>query len=156
MTLTMELHELKTILPYFQHIKDGKKTFEVRYNDRGFKIGDQLKLYEYDPILRIYTGRYNLVNINYILESFSGLERGYIVMAIELVESEIDWYKNQHFLEFMKKAGFEGSELPIGELLVEMHKTLNLVKLTLEDTKIATYSYIKTSELNRAGKLPHA
>ncbi|WP_444812245.1 DUF3850 domain-containing protein, partial [Streptococcus canis] len=34
---------------YFEAIMDGTKTFECRYNDRDFKVGDELLLREYDP-----------------------------------------------------------------------------------------------------------
>lgn len=33
-------HELKTVSPYFEAVRDGKKTFEIRKNDRDFSMGD--------------------------------------------------------------------------------------------------------------------
>ena len=35
----MKKHLLKTINPYFQDVWDNKKTFEIRLNDRDFKVG---------------------------------------------------------------------------------------------------------------------
>ena len=35
----MKKHILKTINPYFQDVWDNKKTFEIRLNDRDFKVG---------------------------------------------------------------------------------------------------------------------
>jgi hypothetical protein len=49
-------HELKTWTDYFQVIVDGRKNFEVRYNDRGFQAGDYVRLVETDSR---YTGRRN-------------------------------------------------------------------------------------------------
>jgi hypothetical protein len=43
------IHELKTWPQYFQRVKDGSKTFEVRKNDRGFQLGDSVVLREWDP-----------------------------------------------------------------------------------------------------------
>jgi len=42
-------HELKTWPKFFQAIWDGRKTFEVRVDDRGFREGDVLDLREWDP-----------------------------------------------------------------------------------------------------------
>ena len=61
----MKLHELKTWPPFFQDIKDEKKTFDVRPDDRNFKVGDYLLLWEWNPDAEDYTGREILVEIVY-------------------------------------------------------------------------------------------
>lgn len=66
-------HELKLHPKYFDDVKTGKKNFEVRYNDRGFKVGDILFLNEYDN--GFYTGRILKRKITYVLDSFRGVER---------------------------------------------------------------------------------
>jgi hypothetical protein len=43
----MTTHELKTIEPYFSAVFDGRKTFELRRDDRGFEAGDVLVLREW-------------------------------------------------------------------------------------------------------------
>lgn len=40
----MTEHILKTLAPYFDAVANGSKTFELRKNDRGFKVGDTLRL----------------------------------------------------------------------------------------------------------------
>lgn len=81
-------HELKTLPEFFQAVIDGKKTFEVRKDDRNFKEGDVLRLREWnplwknDPVTERYTGRYCYVLVNYVLRHFPGLEPGYCVMSI--------------------------------------------------------------------------
>ena len=43
----MKEHHLKIMPEYFQAVVDGKKPFEVRYNDRDFKRRDSVILKEY-------------------------------------------------------------------------------------------------------------
>lgn len=42
------IHELKILHEYFEAVTSGRKQFEIRKNDRGFKVGDQLILCEHD------------------------------------------------------------------------------------------------------------
>lgn len=39
-------HELKIKSQYFERVLNGSKTFEVRFNDRGFQAGDRVLLRE--------------------------------------------------------------------------------------------------------------
>lgn len=76
------LHELKTTSPYFQAILDGLKTFDVRYNDRDFQIGDYLLLVETNDKGRLL-GRQLTVRVKYMLfGGMFGVERDYVVMSI--------------------------------------------------------------------------
>ena len=43
----MRTHDLKTLDAYFDAVKDGSKTFEVRRDDRGFNKGDAVLLRRY-------------------------------------------------------------------------------------------------------------
>ena len=53
----MNFHSLKTWPEHFELNRTGKKTFEIRKNDRGFEVGDYLALKEWSPIDRKYSGR---------------------------------------------------------------------------------------------------
>ena len=44
-----KVHELKTWPEFFKAIKSGAKTCEIREDDRGFSVGDVLKLREFVP-----------------------------------------------------------------------------------------------------------
>jgi len=48
-------HQLKIWPEFFAKLADGTKTFEVRRNDRGFKMGDVLWLHEWSEA-EGYTG----------------------------------------------------------------------------------------------------
>lgn len=76
-------HELKTWPFYYQDIANGNKKFEIRLNDRDFKIGDMLILKEYDPDTKKYTNNFCTKTITYILYGGSmGLKTGYVILSI--------------------------------------------------------------------------
>lgn len=58
-------HYLKTWPEYFSALKDGRKTFELRYNDRQYNIGDIIVCQEYDNDKKQYTGEELYFTINY-------------------------------------------------------------------------------------------
>lgn len=76
------IHALKQETNYFQDVKDGKKLFEVRLNDRDYKTGDILVLNEIDDNGN-YTGRSMLVWVDYILKDFKPLNPNYVIMSIK-------------------------------------------------------------------------
>jgi len=77
-------HELKTWTEHFQDVWDGIKTFELRKNDRDYKVGDILLLREYNLDENEYTGNTIHKYVTHILEGGQfGLEEGYIIMSIE-------------------------------------------------------------------------
>ena len=76
-------HNLKTWPQYFEAVRDGKKTFEVRRNDRGFQVGDRLSLQEWDPDEGKYTGRELHRYVSYMLTGPAlGVEPGFCVLAL--------------------------------------------------------------------------
>lgn len=90
----MTMHILKLNYKYFDAVNNGIKTFEVRKNDRDFKLGDTLKLYEVDDegnfIESYHKIRMIVVAVTYILthDDFpSGVPEGYVVMSIRLMEN---------------------------------------------------------------------
>jgi ASC-1-like (ASCH) protein len=86
----MTVHDLKTWIPYFDEIKTGKKTFEVRKNDRNFQTGDKLLLQEYDQEKKVYTGREVCVEVTYILLGGNfGIDSGFCILGIVLCEHKV-------------------------------------------------------------------
>jgi hypothetical protein len=53
---TRSTHHLKSWPQYFGPIKEGRRTHELRRNDRNFKVGDFIVLEEFDPVAQKYTG----------------------------------------------------------------------------------------------------
>lgn len=77
-------HALKTWPDFFKQVQDGIKSFELRKNDRDYKLGDQLLLQEYDPKTDKYTGQEWKGEITYVFsdEKF-GLKKGYVLLGIK-------------------------------------------------------------------------
>jgi hypothetical protein len=61
-------HELKIWPSCFAAVKAGNKPFDVRENDRGFQIGDELLLREFEPETGQYTGHTITRWVSYVLE----------------------------------------------------------------------------------------
>ena len=79
MTKKSTTHRLKILSEFYKPLIHGIKMFELRKNDRGFKVGDYLELSE---ITTITTGRVSRFKIVYILENFPGLEKGYCILGL--------------------------------------------------------------------------
>ena len=89
-------HNIKIRLQYADAIIDGRKTFEVRKNDRGYNAGDKVKfevisddgeldLY-YDGELGMHYPLHPLNNAIYeitYVHSGLGLEKDYVVFGIK-------------------------------------------------------------------------
>ena len=79
-------HCLKCWPEYFEALRTEKKTFEVRKDDRNFKLGDSLSIEEFDPTYG-YTGRWIKADITYVLRGGEfGILRGYCVMGIKRIK----------------------------------------------------------------------
>lgn len=78
-------HELKILPQYYQAVIDGRKTFELREDDRGYKEGDNIHFREWTGQ---YTGREAIRHIPYILRDCPeyGLKQGYCILALEAVK----------------------------------------------------------------------
>ena len=74
-----KIHELKVKPVYFEAVKEGIKTFELRRDDRNFKVGDILLLRESE---HQYSGRKIKKKVIYILKEIEGIEIGYCILAL--------------------------------------------------------------------------
>lgn len=90
------IHELKTWPSEFREVRQGRKRFEFRLNDRDFAVGDVLRLREWDPAYRQHRYRFSAdytrsdpitCRVTHILHGGRfGVPEGYCVMSIEVVE----------------------------------------------------------------------
>lgn len=78
------VHELKILPAYFEAVCEGRKNFEIRNNsDRGFNAGDAVKLQEWCPIEKDYTGNFLDGKITYVT-NFAQKEN-YVVFGFRVV-----------------------------------------------------------------------
>ncbi|WP_418462073.1 ParB/RepB/Spo0J family partition protein [Frisingicoccus sp.] len=75
-------HEVKIAASYYDDVASGKKRFELRKNDRGYKEGDSLKMLEFKD--GKHTGRTIDADIIYMLEEYTGLQEGYCILGIDV------------------------------------------------------------------------
>jgi len=97
----VKTHKLKAWPEYFQAVLDGSKPFELRRDDRGYEVGDQLTLEEWDPGKPVlcpagcplrhvhggkfpgYTGRQFDTKVTYILlGGIYGLKEGFVILGL--------------------------------------------------------------------------
>ena len=75
-------HEIKCDPVHFQALITGEKNFEIRKNDRGYRVGDDLLIREFDRRNGEYTGRMLGKKITYIVEGQYGLPLDICVMQL--------------------------------------------------------------------------
>jgi hypothetical protein len=79
-------HELKSWPRFFEDILIGKKSFELRRDDRDFQVGDTVVFKEWDEQLCDFTGRKLRKKITYIVRSEDihpqgGLQFGFCIFS---------------------------------------------------------------------------
>jgi hypothetical protein len=80
----MAEHELKTWPESFDAVFHRKKKFEVRKNDRDYRVKDILRLRRFDPERNEYTGGTCIRTVSHILQGGQfGIEPGYVVMSLD-------------------------------------------------------------------------
>jgi hypothetical protein len=81
----MKRHELKTWPGYFALIRSGAKPFDVRFNDRGFAVGDTLVFLEFDPESSSYTDEAEEREVSAVLTDTDrfGVQTGYVVLGFK-------------------------------------------------------------------------
>lgn len=80
-----KIHTLKIWPRFFADVGEGKKTFEIRKQDRDYAEGDTLVLQEYDPDTDQYTGGEILCLVTYLCEDLPHVP-GYCAMGIRKYE----------------------------------------------------------------------
>lgn len=80
---TKVIHQIKLEAEFFDDALSGRKSFELRKNDRNYEEGDMLEMEEVKDGAK--TGRKCSKRIVYMMENFEGLENGYCILGCELL-----------------------------------------------------------------------
>lgn len=75
----MKNHVLKIERKYFKEVENHNKTFEIRKNDRDFKEGDTVDLYEIDENGEL-TDEVLTASIGYVCDYAQ--QKGYVVFSL--------------------------------------------------------------------------
>jgi hypothetical protein len=82
------IHDLKIFPQYFEAVESGRKTFEIRKDDRPYKVGDILILREWSTSTNSYTGNRTERKITYALRGAPGIQEGYVILGLHWFISE--------------------------------------------------------------------
>ena len=92
----MKLHELKIKNEYLVEVVMGRKTFELRKNDRDYQVGDLIRFIDIKQDskggLDIYIDEDTLYKITYILKDVPeyGLDKDYCILGIKKLKIDED------------------------------------------------------------------
>lgn len=77
-------HDLKIRPEFFRDVADGRKNFELRYDDRKYQVYDEICLMEWS-FETGFTGRHITAEITYILRNCPGygLKPGYCILGFK-------------------------------------------------------------------------
>lgn len=81
-------HDLKVWPAHFKELSEGKRAYDVRKDDRGYRVGDLLRLREWDPSRKTYTGQGIVLRVTWLnrLASIDSRFTGYV--GLQLTEPE--------------------------------------------------------------------
>lgn len=86
----MKTHKLKCWPEFFEAVRTGRKRFEMRYDDRGYAVGDMLFLQEWDPQTEKYSGDACNAEVLYLVRGHEvdgfGLDPRWVIMSIAVHE----------------------------------------------------------------------
>lgn len=84
-------HRIKVWPQFFRGLSSGDKTFEVRRDDRGYKVGDKLELVEWDPGKECETGRSLPAEVTWVfrggspeMDPWRAISDGFVVLGLRV------------------------------------------------------------------------
>lgn len=79
--MSRQHHYVKILPKYYLDVEKGIKTFEIRFNDRNYKVGDILHLQEFCG--GEYTGREIEKEICYMINDHVYCKEGFVVLGLK-------------------------------------------------------------------------
>lgn len=82
----MTIHHIKCLPEFFERSKAGLKNYEIRKNDRDYKVGDILVLEAYDLNKNIFLGEKLERKVEYILPGGQfGIDPEYVILELGII-----------------------------------------------------------------------
>ena len=81
----MKIHVLKVKTEFFAELVTGRKTCEIRHNDRDFQKGDTVVLCENNGV---FTGKELRYEVTHVLSGW-GLQENYVALSLGPIASQI-------------------------------------------------------------------
>lgn len=103
-------HLVKSWPAPFSAVWYGEKNHEIRFNDRDYKVGDTVRMLEYKPEEKIYTGRKVDAIITYLRTQGVGLQEGFCVFDFVI----LNHYSTRDGKDYLVQVGsiFRGGGVP--------------------------------------------
>ncbi len=130
-------HELKLLPQYFNDVENGIKNFEIRKNDRDYKVGDTLLLREWSKETG-YTGKEIERKVDYIHKGDGqfGIAEGYCILGLHdpmltqikdqiIEESDFAYADFDRYKE--EVLGIEPDELPDDDFRYGMNRAVEII-----------------------------
>lgn len=83
------IHNLKIEPQYFRQVISDVKTFEIRFNDRNYAVGDLLFLREYFSETGRFSGNFAYASVTSICDDIRFVKPGYVVMSIKVFSKAV-------------------------------------------------------------------
>ena len=103
-----KVHRLKCWPEYFAALKTKQKTFEFRFNDRDYHVGDVLEIYEWNPDTQQATGNELVRIVSHITQNEKlGVPKDYVIMSLHELsdEGKLAYSANKLAEELMNEPG---------------------------------------------------
>lgn len=78
-------HELKINTPYYNAVRQGIKTAEIRLNDRDFQRGDKMILSEVDDYGKPLLGHPIVCEITHVLSDNEYFKDDYVMLSFKIL-----------------------------------------------------------------------
>lgn len=134
-------HDLKTWPEFFDEVIAGRKPFEVRRNDRGYRVGDVLHLREWSPSSQSYSGRSTRQVVTYLMSDRFGVDPAMVIMGIHPAEDDTADMAALGRAVMNAIETIQGEEGPFkdwtpaecpSEIILDMHEQLSQLSADLE------------------------
>ena len=122
----MKTHELKLDTKYFDDVKSGKKNFEIRKNDRNFKVGDILDLKKYKSYKNGKKPHYVRTDSDSVLKTYNSDRADTIRVKVKSIIKAESWNMDKNFTDpliFEDKMKFKYGLVGVSKVLKKYFDT---------------------------------